>query len=132
MTKEKFEELFNDKNIVKFGTTGYCIFKDVEDITAIQVAFSHSGDSSELPPKKRIFLSAFPLNDLVKDFPEPYQIKNNQILILANADMHDYALAYHLTINPSESTIEVKLYEYPTVGEKFITQEEIDGLKIYY
>jgi len=131
MTREIFDELMNDPAVFKVETVGGRIFKDPNDIVAIQFYFMHVGDFSEIPPKKRLYLSTFPLENLISEI-RPYPIIHNTLTILANTDTYEYALAYSLVINPEERKIEIKITEHPILGMSFITQEEITGVTIYY
>lgn len=131
MTREKFDELINNPSIVKIDTVGGGIFKDSEDIVAIQFFFMHAGDFTELPPKKRLYLSTFPLNNLIPEI-KPYPIENNTLTILANADSYEYALTYSLVIDSKERKIEVKMIDHPNVGMSLITKEETEGICVHY
>lgn len=130
MDQKRFEELLNDKNVFKIYTPiGGNIFKDSNEVCAIQFVFMHAGDFREhtLPPKKRIFLSVYPFEKLSKEI-EAYPI-NNYILILANADNKDYALSYKLVIDQEQQLIKLKIEDWPTVGDRFVTYEEREGIE---
>lgn len=131
MNREKFDDLINNSAVVKIGTVGGGIFKDSNDIVAIQFFFMHGGDFSELPPKKRLCLSTFPLKNLIPEI-QPYPIENNNLTILANADSYEYALTYSLLVDPKERIIEIKMIEHPNVGMSLVTKEEIDGVNVHY
>ena len=132
MKREKFDELMADKTVLKVDTIGGGIFKDSNDIVAIQFLFMHAGDSPGrvLPPIKRIFLSTFPFENLIEEV-KAYSIVD-VLTILANADSYEYALTYNLSINLEQRIIKIIVEDMPNVGERLITQEEIDGIAIPY
>jgi len=132
MRKSRFDELLEDRSVAKINTIGGGIFKDQKDEVAIQFLFMHAGDLAchTLPPKKRIFLSAFPYKNLIKEI-QAYPIRDN-IIILANADTFEYSLTYLLSIDSAERTIKVKILDEPNVGDRFITQEEVNGITVSY
>ena len=131
MNRENFDEMLKNPSVIKIDTVGGGVFKDSDDIVAIQYYFIHGGDFSELPPKKRLYLSTFPLERLIPEV-RAYPVENNTLTILANADSYEYALTYSLVIYPKERKIEIKLVDYPNIGSSLITQEEIDGVTLRY
>lgn len=130
MDQKRFEDLLRDNNVFKIHTSiGGNVFKDSNEVCAIQFVFMHAGDIREhtLPPKKRIFLSVFPFEKLHKEI-EAYSF-NNSILILVNADDKDYALSYRLVIDEERQIVRLKIEDWPTLGKKFVTYEEREGIE---
>ena len=122
----------SDTGTRKIATIGCYFFRDSSNEIVIQFLFMHNGDPNNitLKPQKRIFLSTSLLKDFLKEIPTiPLQ---DNVTILANADIFDYALTYNLSINSEQRAINVKLVDAPNVGETFITQGETDGITIYY
>lgn len=106
MTREKFDDLINNSAIVKIATVGGGIFKDPEGIVAIQFFFMHGGDFSELPPKKRLYLSTFLLKNLIPEI-QPYPIENNTLTIcippckytlLKKSTANNFAFTYNCVV----------------------------------
>lgn len=84
----------------------------------------------EDPPKKRVFLTTFSYNRLIKEIKAYPLVK--PLTILANADTYEYALTYILTLDTEDKSIQLKLSDHPEMGEKFITQEEVNGIRLFY
>lgn len=134
MEQDKYLELLNKKSITKFLTNGCKYCRDVNNEIAIAVSFMHNGHHSEntwrTRPFKRIFLRQFPLKNLIPEI-RPILIEKN-ILILANADIYEYALTYKLEIKVEKREIELKIVDYPILAESFVTNEEVNGIAINY
>ncbi len=131
MTKERFDEMSKNPSVIKINTVGGGIFKDADNVVAIQFFFMHAGDFSELPPEKRLYLATFPLEKLIPEVTA-YPVENNTLTLLANADNNEYALTYSLIIVPKERTVEIKLLDMPNHGVSLLTQEELDGITLRY
>jgi hypothetical protein len=56
----------------------------------------------------------------------------NEIKILVNADIVEYAIGYELKIDEKERLISLKLLDSPLLGESFMSGIEIEGSSISY
>ena len=132
MEKSKYDELLANNKIVKFATKGTNYFRDLNSEIAIEFSFMHNGEpgNNSSRPIKRIFLRLFPLNNLIKEIPT-IQI-DKSVLVLANAEIYEYALTYKLEIYTDKKIVKVKLIDNPILGETFITGEEISCIEIHY
>lgn len=77
-----------------------------------------------------MFLTTFSYNKLIKEIKAYPLVK--PLTILANADTYEYALTYILSLNTDDKSIQLKLSDHPEMGEKLITQEEINGIRLFY
>ena len=129
MDKERFDELFGDPKTYKIGPIGGFVLRDEYAEIAVLFFFKHINLINGLDPEKRIHLSVSRFANLKE---VPTTILKDNITILANADVYEYALTYNLSIDTEHRTIEVKMIDKPDIGESFVTQEEIEGVKASY
>jgi hypothetical protein len=132
MEKNRFDELVNNDKILLFAGLGGAVISDKKNQVAIELIFGYNGlpHNFNIVPKKRIYLSAFSIEDFseaISTFPMA-----DSIIVVGNADMEDYAISYELTTDLKQRRVRLKLLDMPELGEQFITDEEKAGIEVKY
>jgi len=132
MEREKYDDLFNNDEVVKYTDWSGRHYRSENGILVVVFFFAHRGypDNYSSNPERRISLSVFPIENLNVEIPL-YQVKND-FLVLANTDFPDYALTYRIKINEDAKSAKVLVEDYPLLGESLVTADEKTGLAITF
>ncbi len=130
MHKEKYDNFVNDKTVIKLNDGGDLYYFHDEKLIII-FAYIYSGLVANKAQTKRIFLSAFPLCNLIRDVPLPQKVEI-VTKFLVNFSHEAYAMVFELVVDTFNKKASINLIEEPEMGEDLITQEEKKGIQINY
>ncbi len=127
MDKIKFDELLLDKSVIKFGESGgaYFSFKDCE--LTFYFFFHHRGNpfKNNNQIEERIGILT-PLNPNLGALP--LKEISEETLVLVNYDDENFAFTFKITIDKINRQVIVKVIDMPKMGQRIMTEEEINGI----
>ncbi len=132
MEQELYRVYLNDKDVIKFGKTGFVhLLYEPEDLI-VYFEFVHGKypDSYGRDFNHRIFLSSQPHSHLNLDIPP--KVIGDMTTIIVNSDMPEFAMTFLLTIDILNRKLRVKIKDLPQDGIGVITEEERTGIEIQF
>lgn len=134
MDTERYNELFQDKNVVKFNCQKIIgkFFISQNELLVVDFIFDHENFkfTASTYPDKRLILKVY-LYEKFNNKENQVLIKiNREVMVLLNSNDKDYALTFRIKVDEDELSAEVKLVDWPQVASNLITKEEIDGIRV--
>ena len=132
MNSIKFDEYYNNVNVIKFNNLEGGLFYNKENEIIILFSFFHTGLNSiwRDAPNKRIDFQIY--KSQIYTGPKPLYKIENEKLFLVNSKHPDFGILFKSTIDKEKNIARIELVELPELGTSLITDEEKNGLEVKF